>query len=388
MTKLLQNNVRFVRSDECQQNFDQLKRMLIEALVLAQPEFGKEFVIYSDMSLSGMGCPDEKNYPTHDLELAAIFFCFGDFGSLSLRWKSLFALRALNAHLSLEGDGSVLAELRARLLFLQWIRELLCVPNNPELKQDILLEAHSSTYSIHPSSTKMFNDLNRMYWWLGMKHEISEFVTKSLVCQQGKVKHQTPLGLLQAITILEWKWEQVMMDFVSKFLVALRKKDSLGPRFTSRFWGKLHKALGTKLNFNTSYHPQVDGQSEWVIQIFEDMLRCYILEFEESIRILAREVKELWNKSIPLVKVLWNRHRVEKAIWEIEDSMKSQYPSLFTKKGKNEPKSGPSSEPFSPSLKPNQRGLGRRGLVLEIGSSKGASNAFFMRRRPLDTVVV
>ena len=68
-----------------------MKALLIEAPVLVQPESGKEFVIYSDASLNGLGCvlmqegkaiayasrqlkPHEKNYPTHDLELAAIVF--------------------------------------------------------------------------------------------------------------------------------------------------------------------------------------------------------------------------------------------------------------------------------------------------------------------------
>lgn len=51
------------------------------------------------------------------------------------------------------------------------------------------------------------------------------------------------------------------------------------PIFTSPFWNKLHEALGTKLKFSLAFHPQTDGQSERVIQILEDMLRCYIIEF-------------------------------------------------------------------------------------------------------------
>ncbi|KAA3487492.1 DNA/RNA polymerase superfamily protein [Gossypium australe] len=50
---------------------------------------------------------------------------------------------------------------------------------------------------------------------------------------------------------------------------------------------------------------------------------------EESIRILAREVKELRNKKISLVKVMWHKHGVEEATWELEDSMKERYPQLF-----------------------------------------------------------
>ncbi|KAA3467198.1 integrase [Gossypium australe] len=92
-----------------------------------------------------------------------------------------------------------------------YFRNRLCVPDSSRPKQDILLEAHSSTYSIHP----------------GMKHEILEFVTKCLVCQQVKAKHQVPSGLLQRITILEWKWERVTMDFLLSLPVTPRKKDSI-----------------------------------------------------------------------------------------------------------------------------------------------------------------
>ena len=43
------------------------------------------------------------------------------------------------------------------------------------------------------------------------------------------------------------------------------------PRFTSRFWKGLQSALGTRLNFSTTFHPQTDGQFERVIQVLEDM---------------------------------------------------------------------------------------------------------------------
>ena len=53
---------------------------------------------------------------------------------------------------------------------------------------------------------------------------------------------------------------------------------------------------------------------------------------EESIRILDREIKELWNKKILLVKVLWHKHGVQEATWEPEDAMRERYPNLFTGK--------------------------------------------------------
>ena len=46
------------------------------------------------------------------------------------------------------------------------------------------------------------------------------------------------------------------------------------PGFALIFWGKLQEALGTQLNFSTTFHPQKDEPSERVILIVEDMLRC------------------------------------------------------------------------------------------------------------------
>ena len=51
---------------------------------------------------------------------------------------------------------------------------------------------------------------------------------------------------------------------------------------------------------------------------------------EEPKAILTREVKQLRNKQVPLVKVLWQHHGKEEATWEPEATMQAQYPQLFT----------------------------------------------------------
>ena len=54
--------------------------------------------------------------------------------------------------------------------------------------------------------------------------KISEFVSKCLVCQQMKAKHQVPSGLLQPVMVPESKWDRVTMDFVSGLPLTPRKK--------------------------------------------------------------------------------------------------------------------------------------------------------------------
>ena len=445
MTRLLQKNVKYEWSEKCQRSFDKLKAFLTEALVLTQPTCGKEYVIFSDASLNGLGCvlmqegkvvayasrqlkPHEKNYPTHDLELATIVFalkiwrhyfygekCFiytdhkilkylpsqRELNLRQRRWmelikdydcvidyhpgkanvvadalsrKTMQMLRKLNAHLSLTDDGTVMIELIARPSLLNrvleaqkkdekivvivsqiengkeieftvnedevlYYKDRVCVPDDNDLRKAILEEAHSGSFAIHPGSTKMYQDLKMSFWWSRMKRDISEFLTKCLICQRVKAEHQVPSGLLQPIRIPEWKWDRITMDFVVRLPLTGRKHDSVwvvvdrltksahflpvrndysldklaelyikeivrlhgipisiisdrDPRFTSRFWGKLQEALGTRLNFSTAFHPQTDGQSERVIQIMEDMLRSCVIDYE--------------GRHIPLVEFVYN----------------------------------------------------------------------------------
>ena len=70
-----------------------------------------------------------------------------------------------------------------------------------ELKKEIIEEAHSSAYVMHPRSTKMYHTLREHYWWRGMKKDVAEFVSRCLICQQVKVEHQRPAGLLHSLPI-------------------------------------------------------------------------------------------------------------------------------------------------------------------------------------------
>ena len=103
----------------------------------------------------------------------------------------------------------------------------MCVPEYGELERDIMEEAHSSVYSMHPGSTKMYKTLKEHYWWNGMKKEIASFVSRCLTYQQVKAEHQRPAGKIQLLPISIWKWEKITMDFVTGLPRTQRQHDAI-----------------------------------------------------------------------------------------------------------------------------------------------------------------
>ncbi|WMV59032.1 hypothetical protein MTR67_052417 [Solanum verrucosum] len=103
----------------------------------------------------------------------------------------------------------------------------LCVPKVDELQERIMEEGHSSKYSIHPGSTKMYRHLREVYWWSSKSRGIAEFVIKCLNCQQVKVEYLRPGGLAQNIDHPEWKWEMINMDFITGLPRSYMQHDSI-----------------------------------------------------------------------------------------------------------------------------------------------------------------
>nr|GFA69459.1 retrotransposon protein, putative, Ty3-gypsy subclass [Tanacetum cinerariifolium] len=96
-----------------------------------------------------------------------------------------------------------------------WFGYRLCVHSDPTLREAMLSEAHISSFSIHPGSTKMYRDLKQHFCWNGMKQDIATFVGRYLICQQVKIEHQRASGLLQPLDIPVWKWDEISIDFVT-----------------------------------------------------------------------------------------------------------------------------------------------------------------------------
>ncbi|GJS17117.1 putative reverse transcriptase domain-containing protein [Tanacetum coccineum] len=96
-------------------------------------------------------------------------------------------------------------------------------------------------------------------------------------------------NLLEKLTIQYLK-KAVLMHEVPVSIITDRDGT-----FASHFLRSLHKALGTRLDMSTAYHPQTDGQSKRTIQTLEDMLRACVLDFGKS-----------WDRHLTLVEFSYN----------------------------------------------------------------------------------
>nr|GEW21148.1 putative reverse transcriptase domain-containing protein [Tanacetum cinerariifolium] len=208
----------------------------------------------------------EENYTTHDLELGAYILDQKELNMRQRRWIELLSdydceihyhpgkvnvvadalsrkdrepLRVrslvmtvhtnlpekiLEARTEAIKEENVKAENLRRLLKpifeirsngIQYFKGRLWLPLFGGIKDMIIHESHKSKYSIHLGSDKMYQDLNKLYWWPNMKADIATFVSKCMTCAKVKAEHQNPSSLLQQPEIPEWKWEKIIIDFVS-----------------------------------------------------------------------------------------------------------------------------------------------------------------------------
>ncbi|XP_016747112.1 uncharacterized protein [Gossypium hirsutum] len=179
-----------VHEEACQRSFETLKQMLTEAPVLTLPESGKDFVVYSNASLNGLGC---KRW----IELLKDYDCVIDYHpgkanvvADALSRRAAVELRTMFARLSINDDGSLLAKLMVKPVMFDQIRTAqmeddkllkkrgivrngevenfnidehdclrfqnqLCILVASKLKGLILQETHYSVFVLHPGGTKM-----------------------------------------------------------------------------------------------------------------------------------------------------------------------------------------------------------------------------------------
>ncbi|GKB89050.1 putative reverse transcriptase domain-containing protein [Tanacetum coccineum] len=160
-----------------------------------------------------------------------------------------------------------------------------------DLRTLIMHESHKLKYFVHPDSDKMYQDMKKLYWWPNMKADIATYVSKCLTCLKVKAEHQKPFDcltksahflLMKENDTIERLTRLYMKEVVTRHEIPVSIICDCDGRFTSNFWRSFQKALGSRLDMTTAYHPQTDGQSERTIQTLEDMLRTCVIDFGNS----------------------------------------------------------------------------------------------------------
>ncbi|GJT78284.1 retrotransposon protein, putative, ty3-gypsy subclass [Tanacetum coccineum] len=174
LTQLMRKGEKFVWTDERQESFEELKRRLVSAPILTLPSGSGGFQIYSDASkkvrllwedLETNFCMvenlDDRLFDSmflHDLERLYVELCVQ---VLDMYLRNVEDGK--HTEFSVDDDGIV------------WFEDRLCVPNDQALREKVMTEAHSSPFTIHPGSTKMYRDLKQYFWWNGMKQDVATF---------------------------------------------------------------------------------------------------------------------------------------------------------------------------------------------------------------------
>ena len=97
-----------------------------------------------------------------------------------------------------------------------------------DIQSIILKESHRALYCAHPGVKKMYADMRKLFFWVGMKRDVVHFIAKFLECQQVKADHYYTTGLLQPHDVPMSKWEVIYMDFFVGFpLTSLRNNSIL-----------------------------------------------------------------------------------------------------------------------------------------------------------------
>nr|GEV61461.1 hypothetical protein [Tanacetum cinerariifolium] len=230
LTLLTRKNKAYVWGDKQEEAFHILKEKLCNAPVLALPDGPNDFVVYCDASNQGFECVLMQRGKRNWIELLSDYEC------------------EIKYH---PGKENVVADALSRKERLKPRRvRAMSMTIQSGLKAQIL-EAQG----------KASKDLKAPAEWVRGLETHFERLTKSA--------HFLPIRE-------DYKTEKLARIYINEIVAShgvpvLIISDRDG-RFALNLWQALHKALGTKLNMSTTYHPETDGQSERTIQTLEDMM--------------------------------------------------------------------------------------------------------------------
>ncbi|XP_073030708.1 uncharacterized protein [Primulina eburnea] len=389
LTKLTQKNSKFIWNEACEKSFETLKTKLSSTPVLILPEDGKNFTIYSDASKGGLGCvlmQEGQNYPTHDLELAAVVSAlkiwrhylygvkcevFTDHQSL----KYIFTQKELNMSYH-PGKANKVADALSRRNPGKVSLSSLSV--QPGLQETIKLKQSQDTNifkikeKIQEGKIPEFQiDKDGILWMKGRLYvpdldgvreedEVGEkaitgpeliqiTVDKVAIIKErlkaAQVRQKSWADLKRRPLELEIGEKAYVKVSPMKGVVRFSKSGKLNPRYVGPF--EILDKVGT-LAYRLALPPEMSR----IHNVFHiSQLRKYVpdpnhvlkvtplmiegnlneeLKYEEvPIRIVDTKDQVLRHRTIPYVKVQWSNHTEREATWELEEKMRSQYPHLF-----------------------------------------------------------
>ena len=217
------------------------------------------------------------------------------------------------------------------------------VPNDPDIRRELVKLHHDSLEAGHPGEYKTLELVTRNYWWPRITAYIKDYVRSCDTCNRKKTSTRPSPGALQPITPAEIPWTTVTNDFIVElpesngydaiWVVAdqltkeahfvpvnsnidteetidlymnhvwrhhgLPKKmiSDRGTQFTSKLMQGLFKKLKIEGAYSTAYHPQTDGQTERINQELEQYLRNYCSYRQDD-----------WSTFLPMAEFAYNNH--------------------------------------------------------------------------------
>ncbi|GJY44722.1 putative reverse transcriptase domain-containing protein [Tanacetum coccineum] len=248
----------------------------------------------------------EKNYTLHDFKMGVVVFAFKTWRHYLYGMKSviytdhksfqhIFVQKELNMRqrrwIELFSDydceilyhprkANVVADAFSRKERVKARRVRAMSMTNRSSVTDKILAAQGEASKVGNATAEMLHDLDQQ---MEKKEDGSLYFidrggdyidSNCLNCSKVKLKHKRPSGLFQQHEIPEWKWDRNTMDFITKFPRSSSGHDTIwyqgmeflsiisdyDGRATSRFFADVAKALETRLDISTAYHPQTDGQ--------------------------------------------------------------------------------------------------------------------------------
>ncbi|GJS99858.1 putative reverse transcriptase domain-containing protein [Tanacetum coccineum] len=374
LTELTQKNKKYIWGENQESAFQLLKQKLCEAPILALLEGNDDFVVYCDASHQGLGAvlmqrekviayasrqlkPNEENYTTHDLKLGAVHIL--DQKELNMRqhrWLEL--LTDYDCEIRYHpGKANVVADVLRRKERIKPLQKALGT------QLDMSTIYHPETDGQSERTIQTLEDMLRSYvinfgkrWEKHLplvKFSYNNSYHASIMAAPFETlygrKCRSPICWaevgdvqLTGLEIIHETTKKIVQIQQRLQAAGDRQRRKLNPWYIGPF--KILKRIGPvayKLelpeelsNVHSTFHvsnlKKCLSNESLAIPMKELRLDDKLNFVEESVEIMDREVKQLKQNRIPIVKVRWNSKRGPEFMWEREDQICAKYPHLFS----------------------------------------------------------